>query len=135
MARAAAMGRWAAVVMLLLSAAGEVLPSADAVLAGDFAKLLAAPLVFLGAVDLFLAVMLALGVVALYPLVRFRAALGLGLLGFIFWGQGHVLALLAVAAGSVGLFCCTIFVSYLSVALSALIGLAGCGFVAWRLLS
>jgi len=135
MARAAAIGRWAAIVMLLLSAAGEILPATEAVMAMDLGKLLAAPLVFLGALDLFLAVMLALGVVALYPFVRFRAALGLGLLGFIFWSQGHLLALLAVAGGSIGLFCCTVFVSYVSVGLSALVGLAGFAFVAWRLLS
>jgi hypothetical protein len=135
MARAAALGRWAAIAALVLAAAGEVLPSADAVMALDFARLAAAPLVFLGAVDLLLAVLLGLGVVSVYPFVRFRAALGLGFLGFVFWCHGQTGALLALAAGSAGLFFSTVFVSYVSVALAALLGIAGFGLVAWRLLS
>lgn len=135
MARAAAIGRWSAILTLVLAAAGEALPSTDAVTSMDMGKILAAPLVILGVGDLFLAVVLALGVVSFYPIVRFRAALGLGFLGFIFWTGGHSMALLALAGGCAGLYLCTVFVSYLSVGIVAVLGLAGFALVGWHLLS
>lgn len=135
MARAAAIGRWAIIVMLIVAAAGELLPSTDAVLSMDPAKLLASPLVFLGALDILLAVMLVLGVVSLYPFIRFRAALGLGFLGFIFWTHGEATAVLALAAGSVGLYLGTVFITYLPVIIVSALGLLGLGAVAWKLIS
>jgi hypothetical protein len=135
MARAAAIGRWAAIVTLLLAAAAEVLPAADILTTPTAAKILSHPLTILGALDLLIAVVLGLGVVSVYPFVRFRAALGLGLLGFIFWTHGQPLALLALTAGSVGLYCCTIFVSLVPVVIVAALGLAGFGLVAWQALS
>jgi hypothetical protein len=86
-AQAARIGMWSAVVCLVLAAAGEILPGADAIAAMDVNKILSQPLVFLGGIDLFVAVMLGLGVLSFYPLVRFRAALGLGLFGFVFFVQ------------------------------------------------
>ena len=53
MARAAGIGRWAIIVILLLAAAGEALPAVDAIMAVDYPKLLGYPLVVLGAFDLF----------------------------------------------------------------------------------
>lgn len=135
MARAAGIGRWAAIVSLILAAAGEVLPSTDVITAFDAAKLLSHPFVILGGVDLLLAVVLALGVVAVYPLVRFRAALGLGFAGFIFWTHGQFGLLLALLAGCVGLYLCTAFVRYLTVTIAAVLGLGGFALLGWRLLS
>jgi len=135
MARAAGIARWCAIVTLLAATAGEVLPSTDAVLSMDPAKILGAPLIILGAADLFLAVMLGLGVVTLYPLVRFRAAVGLGFLGFIFWTHGQTTPFLALVAGCGGLYLSTVFLTYLSVAIAAALGIGGFGFVAWQLLS
>ncbi len=135
MARAAAIGRWAIVVMLLLAAAGEALPSVDAIMAVDVPKLLAHPLVALGAVDLVLAVVLALGVVSIYPFIRFRAALGLGFLGFIFWVHGQPMPILALAGGSLGLYVSTVFVSYAPVLFFGALGIVGLGAVSWFLLS
>lgn len=135
MARAAGIGRWAAIVMLILCAASEVLPSTDVVMSLDPLKYLGAPLVIFGAVDLLLAVMLGLGVVAVYSFVRFRAALGLGFLGFIFWTHGQASYLLLLSFGSAGLYLSTVFVSYLPVGLAAIAGLGGIGLLAWKLLS
>ncbi len=135
MARAAAIGRWAAILTLGVAAAGEILPSTAALMAMDPAKILANPLVILGAIDVLLAVILALGVVSLYPFVRFRAALGLGFLGFIFWTHGQVVPFLALCAGSAGLYVSTIFVSYLPVAIAAALSLGGMAYVTWQLLS
>jgi len=135
MARAAAIGRWAAIATLLLAAAGEVLPSTEVILAFDPAKLVAHPFVILGAFDLLLAVVLALGVVSVYPLVRFRAALGLGFAGFIFWTHGQFGLVVILLAGCLGLYLCTAFVRYITVAIAAALGLGGFALLSWRLLS
>ncbi|ACB75847.1 DUF4339 domain-containing protein [Opitutus terrae] len=135
MARAAAIGRWSAIVALVLAAAGEMLPATEAITSMAVSKILAQPLVILGAIDLLLAVMLVLGVVSVYPLVRFRAALGLGFLGFIFWTQGQALPFLACTAASVGLFGCTVAVSLLPVLIAAVLAVGGFAFVALHLLS
>ena len=135
MARAAAIGRWSMILILLVATAGEVLPAVDAIMANDLQKLLGYPLLALGAFDLFLATMLGLGVVSFYPFIRFRAALGLGFMGFFFWTGGHPMAVVALAGGSVGLYLCTIFVSYLPVFAFAALGLCGLGAVSWHLIS
>lgn len=135
MARAAAIGRWAAILALLLAAAGELLPWAQNIMAMDAAKLATHPIVLLGALDLLLAIVLGLGVVAVYPFVRFRAALGLGFLGFIFWTHGQAVPLLALVGASVGLFLCTASVRLLPVLLAAVLALGGYAFVSWQLLS
>jgi len=135
MARAAAIVRWSVIAMLLISAVGELLPAQDAVMSIDPMKILPYPMVLFGAIDLVLATLLALGVISLYPFVRFRAAAGLGFIGFIFWTQGNVTPLLYLAGGSLGLYTSTIFVSYMPVFIAAALGLAGLGAVAWFLIS
>lgn len=135
MARAAGLGRWGAIIALILAAAGELLPSAETILELDPMKIVLEPLIILGAIDLFLAVIIGLGVVAVYPFVRFRAALGLGFLGFIFFTHGQTDMALALAGGSLGLYCCTAFVSVAPVIISALLAAGGFAFVSWSLLS
>jgi hypothetical protein len=135
MARAAAVGRWAVIFILLVCAAGELLPAYEEVMAMDLMKILPHPLVAFGALDLVLATLLGLGVVSLYPFIRFRAALGLGFVGFIFWTHGQFAPLLFLAAGSFGLYTSTILVSYLPVFMAAALGLAGLGAVSWFLIS
>jgi len=131
MARAAKVGMWSCIVGLVCSAIGEIVPSIDAVMTMDPAKILPYPLVFLGALDVGLALLLILGVISLYPFVRFRAALGLGFIGLMYWTQGIHLPLIAVILGSVGLYISTIFVSYLPIAIAAGLTLAGMGGFAW----
>ena len=135
MARAAKIGMIAALVTLLLAAAGEVLPSTDALVSMDTAKILAAPLVILGVIDLFMAVLLMLGMSTIYPFVRFRAALGLGLMGFIFYAQGLSVPLIQLAVGCTGLYLCTVFVRLVPALLAALMGVGGMGTLAWYFLS
>jgi len=131
MARAAKIGMWACIVALICSAVGEIVPSIDAVMTMDPDKILPHPLVFLGAIDVFLTLMLILGVVTLYPFVRFRAALGVGFIGLIYWTQGIHTPLIAVVLGSVGLYLCTIFVRYLPIAVASVLALGGMGGFAW----
>ncbi len=135
MARAAKIGLIAATISLVAAAAAEILPGTDALMSMEGAKLLAQPLVLLGVVDLFFAVMLGLGMSTLYPMVRFRATLGLGLMGFMFYAQGMTMPLIAVAAGSAGLYLCTVFVHLIPVLLAAIAGIGGMGFLAWLMIS
>lgn len=131
MARAARVGMIAATATLVLAAAGEILPGTEALMSMEGAKLLQKPLVLLGALDLGLAVLLGLGMVTIYPFIRFRAALGLGLMGFMFYAQSASIPLAALAAGSVGLYLCTVFVSMVPVVLAAAAGVGGMGFLAY----
>lgn len=133
--RAAGIGSWAVVAMFVISAAGEIIPAVDAITSMDLAKLVHFPLTALGALDLVLAVLVGLGMVNLYPFVRFRAALGLGLFGIIFLLHGAHLPLLALVAGSAGFYFCTIAITLMPVIISALVGIGGIGYVAYHLLS
>jgi hypothetical protein len=134
-AHAARIGMWSAVACLVLAAAGEILPAADAIAAMDLNKLMSQPLVLLGAADLFVATMLGLGVVQFYPVVRFRAALGLGLFGFAFYAQGLAMPLMAEAAGAVGLYLATLWVNMLPVLVVCALGVLGSAATAYFLLS
>lgn len=135
MARAARIGMLAAIATCVLAAAGEILPGAEVITAFSPDKLLAHPLVVLGAADVAIAVLLGLGMVTIYPLVRFRAALGLGVAGFMFYAQGLNAPLGEVVLGSIGLYLCTVTVSILPAILSALAGIAGMGLLAWYFLA
>jgi len=88
MAQAARIGMIGAIVSLVLAAASEILPASDVLTAFSADKLIAHPFVVLGGVDVALAALLALGMVTLYPVIRFRAALGLGMIGFVLYAQG-----------------------------------------------
>jgi hypothetical protein len=132
MARAARIGMIGALISLVLAAAAEILPSTDALVAMTPAKLLANPFVVLGVIDIALAVLLALGMVTLYPFFRFRAALGLGLMGFVFYAQGETIPLLAVAIGSVGLYVCTVVVSLIPAILAFAAAVGGMGMLAYH---
>lgn len=135
MARAARIGMIGAIVTLVFAAAGEILPGTEALMSMEGAKLLQKPLVLLGALDLGLAVLLGLGMVTIYPFIRFRAALGLGLMGFMFYAQGASLPLALVSAGCVGLYLCTVFVNLVPVILAAAAGVGGMGYLAYLTLT
>ena len=125
MMRAAMWGTRGAAIILLLSAVALMLPGLDALIALDVEKLLTKPLILLGAVDLVLGILLLLGVISLYPFVRFRAVFGLGFLGFILWTQGNPSGVVALLAGSVGLYFSTIFLSYIPLAVALVAGIGG----------
>lgn len=125
MMQAAIWGTRGAAVIMLLSAAALALPNIDTLLSLDLNKILAKPLILLGVADAFLGVLLLLGVISLYPLVRFRAVFGLGFLGFIFWSQGNVTAMMALAGGCAGLYFSTIFLNIVPLAVTVLVGIGG----------
>jgi hypothetical protein len=123
--RAAAVGLYTAILLLIISAAALILPSIDVISTGDAATLLQHPLALLGCIHVFLALLLMLQVTQAYPFVRFIVALGIGFVGFILWTQGQMVPFIAFAAGSVGLYFCTVFVNFFGIGLSAGLGLAG----------
>jgi hypothetical protein len=121
--------------IFLLSATALLLPQIDVVLSYDLAAIAKQPLIILGLVDLLCAVLLALGLSATYPFIRFRAAFGIGFLGLLFWVQDRPQLALCVTVGSVGMYFCTVFLSYVPVVTAALLGLAGIGGFALLLLT
>lgn len=125
MERAARIGRYACTAMLFLSMAGLLGPWIEQIVSFDWPTLVSQPVVYFGVFDLGLMLFLLLGEFAMYPVVRFRCALGLGFLGVIFWCQGQVVPIYTLAAGAIGLYLSTIFVSYLALAVVSGIGLAG----------
>jgi hypothetical protein len=132
MARAARIGMFGAMISLVAAAAAEILPTTDTLTAMTSAKLLVNPFVILGVIDVILAVLLALGMVTLYPFFRFRAALGLGLMGLMFYAQGESTPLMAVTVGSVGLYLCTIVVSLIPAVLAFVTAVGGMGYLAYH---
>lgn len=133
--RAAAIGMWSIVGMFVLSAAGTMLPAVDVLMSLDPMKIVSRPMVLVGMIDLTFAVLVGLGMVNLYPVVRFRAALGLGFFGLIFFLQGLHAPMMMAAAGSVCLYLCTIFISTLPVIISGAVGLFSLGYLAFHLIS
>jgi hypothetical protein len=123
-------GTRAAAIISLASAVALILPGIDALTALDVNKILQTPGIFLGVVDAVIGLLLLLGVINIYPFVRFRAVFGLGFLGFLFMTQGQLTPMIAVAAGSLGLYFCTIFLSYIPLAVAALLGLGGMAMLA-----
>lgn len=132
MARAARIGMYGALISLVAAAAAEILPHTDTLVSMSPTKLMAHPLVALGVIDIALAVLLALGMVSLYPFFRFRAALGLGLMGFIFYAQGEMTPFLAVTIGSVGLYLCTVVVSLIPAVVAFAAAVGGMGMLAYH---
>ncbi len=118
-------GTRAAAVISLLSAVALMLPGIDAIVALDVTKMMDKPFILLGLADALIGLLLLLGVISIYPLIRFRAAFGLGFLGFLFMSQGQLTPMIAVAAGATGLYFCTIFLSYIPLAVAALLGIGG----------
>lgn len=135
LARAAKIGMHCATLTLFISGAALLAPSIDLIVGGDYMSLLGQPFAILGAVDLLLFLMLMLQAVAIYPFVRFRAALGAGFLGLLFYAQGDTHTALAAIAGSVGVYFSTVFTNLFGVALAALMGIGGMGFFAYTVLN
>jgi hypothetical protein len=133
--RSAQIGLYSSALIFLISAAAFVLPQVDLVTNLDYLAAIKHPLIFLGLLDLLCAILLSLGMAAIYPFIRFRAAFGVGFLGLLFWFQDRPLLALLAVAGSVGMYFCTIFLSYFPVTVAAVLGLGGIGGLAYFLLT
>jgi len=129
--RCAKAGTWVCILTLLIACAEEILPSIDILVEFNLSKLISHPEIFLGFIDLFLTVVLSLGVVSFYPVIRARAMVGLGFLGLIYYAQGQPIHLAAAAAGCVGLYLSTIFLSYIPLFIATVLALGGMGGLAY----
>jgi hypothetical protein len=135
LARAAKIGMHCATVTLFISGAALLAPSVDLIVGGDYMGLLGQPFAILGAIDMLLFLVLMLQAVAVYPFVRFRAALGAGFLGLLFYAQGDSTTALAAVAGSIGIYFSTVFTNLFGVALAALLGIGGMSFFAYAIIT
>lgn len=127
-ARAATIGLYSCLAILVVTAAAYILPSIDVIMSGNFGAMLHSPLIFLGALNLALGICVGLGSVGVYPTVRFAAMLGLGFTGCLFYFEGLQLPVLFAAATAVGLYFGTIVLNIPGVIASALLGFVGaCG--------
>lgn len=124
-AMAARWGMRAMALMFLISSCGMLVLHMDAVLSLDLGAILTNPFILIGIADLLLGLLLFLEMTSLYSLVRFRAALGLGFFGFLFWADGNLLPIAALAVGSIGAFLTTLTVNIGAVIVFSLLGLAG----------
>jgi hypothetical protein len=127
-ARAATIGLYTGLAILVVTAAAYVLPSIDVIMSGNFAAMASNPLILLGALNLALGVCVGLGAVSVYPTVRFAAMLGLGFTGAMFYFESLPLPVMFSAAAAIGLYLSTIVLNIPGIILAALIGFVGaCG--------
>lgn len=135
--RAARLGMWALIFLLLTSSASLILsqPTLDLLIAKDFKGAVLQPFALIGLLDLFFSVLLVLQMVSVYSLIRFRIIFGLGFIGFVFWSQGQVVPLMALGLASFGMYFCTIFVTYLPLAVAVAAGFAGMAGFAYFMLA
>lgn len=126
--RAAAVGLYAAMGMLFVTALAYILPHIDLIFALDLGGILLNPLCLFGVLNLALGACLGLGAVGAYPVVRFAAMLGFGFTAAVFYLQGETLPLIFSVAIGLGLFFCTLLVNLPGVILAAALGFIGaCG--------
>ena len=121
-------------VMMLLSGLANSLPRYQVIIdlfSGEWHGLIQEPFALVGLFDFLLALGLFLNTFALFPLVRFRAMLGLGYFLFQFWSQGNACGMLASVCAGLGLFVCTMTLSLTVMVIFAAVGVGGMGYLAW----
>ena len=135
--KAAAMSIPAIGLIMLVSAFNNVFPNFEVITRvindEDYLALLQHPLLLVGLFDLAMAVFLFLSVSEIFPMLRFRAAIGMGYFGFFHWaqyfsGDPTSLFLMATAVGgSFGIFVCTLTLNLYIMIIFSLLGLVGMG--------
>jgi|TARA_B110000438_G_scaffold291824_1_gene329286 hypothetical protein len=98
---------------------------------GAIMSFLQRPLLILGAFDLIFGICLALAATEIYPLLRFRAMLGLGFFGYTYWSSfstgdpiGLYLCLANLAFG-IGVFMCTLSLQFRTIVVSGALSFIG----------
>ena len=79
----------------------------DLVKTANAIQMVRSPYILFGIADVLLGIVLFLRVTEIYPLVRFRAAIGLGVLSILFFTSGDLLLVLANVVLSVSIYFCT----------------------------
>jgi hypothetical protein len=135
-ARAAHWGMRILGLIFLISAAGLLVNNMTAFEDFQFSLLLKRPELLFGVIDVIIAVLVFLEATGIYPIVRLRAAIGLGFF-LVYLGvlpdQGTALA--AMAVGSVCAFVLTLLTNLWAVIAVGILGLASMGGFAYLLLN
>ncbi|HVU38572.1 MAG TPA: GYF domain-containing protein [Opitutales bacterium] len=121
--------------MMLLSGLANSLPRYPVLLdlfsKGDWHGLLHEPFAVIGLFDFLIAGGLFLNVFSLFPLVRFRAMIGMGYFLFYYWSHGDTVGMAASVGAGLGLFICTLTLNLGLMILFALVGVGSMGYLAW----
>jgi hypothetical protein len=132
--RAAGLSMPVLTVMMVLSGLANSLPRYPVIVdlfTGKFESLLHQPFALVGLFDFLLALGLFLNVFSLFPLVRFRAMLGLGFFLLTYWSLGDHAGMVASVCAGLGLFICTMTLNLTVMIVFALVGVGGMGYLAW----
>ncbi len=100
----------------------------DLVKTANAIQMVRSPYILFGIADVLLGIVLLLQVTEIYPLVRFRAAIGLGTLSILFFTSGDLLLALANIVLSVSIYFCTATLNTRKVipfCVTGVLGLAG----------
>lgn len=125
--RVARTGLWSVVIMLIASSISLTFSPPAILHLGtlDLAPLFSHPFAVIGACDLLLALFLCLQMVSVYPLVRFRALMGIGFFGVVFWSYSDLTPIAWVILASIGMYFSTIFISAFRLIGAVIVGFAG----------
>lgn len=96
---------------------------------------MADPYLIIGFLDLIWSVFLFLAVSEIFPILRLRAALGLGFWGFVFWNGGDPLLMASVMAGHAAIFVCTMTLNFYLMLAGLIVGIGGMFVLAYLALS
>lgn len=122
-------------VMMLLSGLANSLPRYSVLLAlfsqGDWQGVLHEPFALIGLFDFLLAAGLFLNVFSLFPLVRFRAMIGVGYFLFAYWSRGDTVGMICSVGAGLGLFVCTMTLNLMMMIFFAVLGVGSMGYLAW----
>ncbi|MGF1483896.1 MAG: DUF4339 domain-containing protein [Opitutales bacterium] len=91
----------------------------------EYKQLASEPFLFIGVVDIILGVLVALGVSALFPVVRLRMALGFGYFGYIYWSIQSYPGAIGVTVASLGVFAMTLSANLFMTILSVMAAVGG----------
>lgn len=121
-------------IMMLLAAFVNLYPHLDVISVirtdKEWGLLLQYPMIIVGLFDLFLMLCCFLSVTDAFPLLRFRAMIGLGYFTYIFWSWGELPQALAVAIGSLSIYICTVTLNLYVMILFSVLGIIGMGSLA-----
>ena len=120
--------------MMLLSGLANSLPRYQILLdlaQGNLQGVIQEPFALVGLFDFLLALGLFLNVFSLFPVVRFRAMLGLGYFLYFYWSMGDPVSMGASVAAGLGIFICTMTLNLPLMIISALTGVGSMGYLAW----
>ena len=122
-------------LMMLLSSISFIIPHLDVIQGasseGVYTNLMNFPFLLVGFFDLIMAILLLLSVTKIYPLIRGRAALGLGFGVYLGWALGDPVLMLAFGCGSVGIFLATISQRLSLMLVAIILGVGGNGALAF----